>query len=124
MILKGNEISPSLADIPFLPTVHDQNQQMILIQPLEFSMGPLGWVTVYPITVCIEPDKEVPAQRRILRVLVPWLRVNLKKLADCSCKSTISPDDTIALFTQQLAFWMVAWGKSSKDLITMTLKNS
>lgn len=103
----------------FYPTVHDQNQKMILIQPLEFSMGALEWVTVYPITVCIEPDKEVPA-REDYYSFGPMAEGNLKKLADCSCAKTISPDDTFALLTQQIAFWMVAWDKSSKDVITLT----
>jgi len=103
----------------FTPKNNDKTQQMILIQPLNFSMEPLGWLTVNPITVCTEPDKEVPARGEYY-VFGPMAEGDLKILADCACKSEISPDDSIALFTQQLAFWMVAWGKSPANLITMS----
>ena len=103
----------------FSPKNNDKIQQMILIQPLDFSIEPLGWLTVNPITVCTEPDKEVPAYGEYY-VFGPMAEGDLKKLADCACKSVISPDDNITIFTQQLAFWMVAWGKSPANLITMS----
>jgi hypothetical protein len=103
----------------FSPKNNNKIQQMILIQSLEFSMEPLGWLTVNPVTVCTEPDKEVPAYGEYY-VFGPMAEGDLKKLADCVCKSVISPDDNITLFTQQLAFWMVAWGKSPANLITMS----
>lgn len=103
----------------FTPKVNEDLQQMILIQPLEFSMEPLGWLNVYPITVCIEPDKEVPANGEYYS-FGPMAEGDLKKLSDCACGSTISPEDTIALFTQQLAFWMVALGMNSGQIISMS----
>lgn len=103
----------------FTPKVNKDLQQMILIQPLVFSMEPLGWLNVYPVTVCIEPDKEVPAIGEYYN-FGPMAEGDLKKLADCSCESTISPEDTIALFTQQLAFWMVAMGMKSGQILSMT----
>jgi len=103
----------------FTPKVNEDLQQMILIQPLEFSMEPLGWLNVYPITVCIEPDKDVPFNGEYYN-FGPMAEGDLKQLADCACGSTISPEDTIALFTQQLAFWMVALGKDSGQIISMT----
>lgn len=106
----------------FYPEKNKRIQQMILIQPLEFSMEPLGWLTVNPVTVCIEPDKEVPANGEYY-VFGPMAEGDLKKLADCVCQTQISPDDTNTLFTQQLAFWMVAAGKGSTNVITMTLQN-
>jgi hypothetical protein len=103
----------------FTPKVNNDLQQMILIQPLEFSMESLGWLNVFPITVCIEPDKDVPVNGELYN-FGPMAEGDLKKLADCACGSTISPEDTIALFTQQLAFWMVALGKDSGKIISMT----
>ena len=103
----------------FTPKVNEDLQQMILIQPLVFSIEPLGWLNVYPVTVCIEPDKGVPAIGENYK-FGRMAEGDLKKLADCACESTIAPDDTIALFTQQLAFWMVALGMSSKQIISMT----
>ena len=103
----------------FTPKVNEDLQQMILIQPLVFSIEPLGRLNVYPITVCIEPEKEVPAIGEKYN-FGPMAEGDLKKLADCACGSTISPEDTIALFTQQLAFWMVALGMNSGQIISMT----
>ena len=103
----------------FTPKVNDDLQQMILIQPLEFSIEPLGWLNVYPVTVCIEPDKEVPAIGEYYN-FGPMAEGDLKKLADCACGSTISPEDTTALFTQQLAFWMVALGMNSGQILSMS----
>jgi hypothetical protein len=103
----------------FTPKTHAQYQQMIIIQPLDFKMDPLEWVTVSPITVCIQPQKEVPPRGEAY-TFGPIAEGNIKKLADCSCKKTISSDDTITLLTQQISYWMVASGKKSGDVLKMS----
>ncbi len=103
----------------FAPKANEDVQQMILIQPLVFSIEPQSSANIFPVTVCIEPEKEVPAIGEHYS-FGPMAEGDLKILADCACGSTISPEDTIALFTQQLAFWMVALGKNSGQIISMS----
>jgi hypothetical protein len=97
----------------FSPSVHENTQKLILIQPLEFSMPPLEWLILNPVTVSLDPQKDIPLKGEFFE-FGPMAEGNLKKLADCSCKKEIAADDDTTLFTQQVAYWMVALGKDSR----------
>lgn len=99
----------------FSPSVHENTQKLILIQPLEFSMPPLEWLVLNPITVSFEPKKDIPIKGEFYE-FGPMAEGNLKKLADCSCKKGIAADDDTTLLTQQVAYWMVAQGKDSRSV--------
>lgn len=97
----------------FSPSVHENTQRLILIQPLKFSMPPLQWLVLNPVTVSIDPKKDIPLKGEFYE-FGPMAEGNLKKLADCSCKKEIAADDDTTLLTQQVAYWMVAQGKDSR----------
>lgn len=97
----------------FSPSVHENTQELILIQPLEFSMPPLDWLVLNPVTVSIDPKKDIPIKGEFYE-FGPMAEGNLKKLADCSCGKNIEPDDGVALLTQQVAYWMVSMGKDGR----------
>ena len=86
----------------FSPSIHKDYQELILIQPLDFSMQPLDWLIINPITVSIEPYKQIPVLGEPYQV-GPMALGNLKKLADCTCEKKIEADDGITLLTQQVA---------------------
>jgi hypothetical protein len=97
----------------FSPSVHENTQELILIQPLEFSMPPLDWLVLNPVTVSLDPKKDIPIKGEFYE-FGPMAEGNLKKLADCSCGKKIESDDGVTLLTQQVAYWMVAMGKDSR----------
>lgn len=99
----------------FTPSIEDE-QRMMVVQPVEETVGPNSEITLEPYVICIDSGKSAPDAGSGYR-LGSMVSGDLLKLAECICNEELA--DEVESFEDiglQFAVWAVSDGVDFSEL--------